>query len=69
MKYLLEGDEYELSTGKQFYANKGIIGIENSLIISHGYDGGINEDDFTQQEKAEIADYMIDLWTKFKEVK
>ena len=60
-------DKYVLSTGKTFYSNNGIIGIDNHLDVHEGYDGGIDTDEFTQEEKNEIADYMIDLWNKFRE--
>lgn len=63
------------STGREFYAN-GYIGAyeaDNGVIeIAQGYDGGIDiEGDFgselTNQERIELADYMIGLWAKFKE--
>lgn len=63
------------STGFILHANNGIIGINPSLEISEGYDGGFSkgEDDefnvisFTKEERAELADYMIGLWQRFKE--
>jgi hypothetical protein len=54
------------STGKEFYANKGIIGLNRDLEIFEGYDGGINQREFTKQEREELSDYMIDLWQAFK---
>lgn len=67
--YLLE------STGREFYAN-GYIGavesFEGSVDIAHGYDGYIRIDDdedneeLTSIEKIEIADYMIELWSRLK---
>jgi len=61
MKY--KNNEYKLSTGKTFYANNGIIGISPDLCISEGYDGGI-DGEFTQSEKKEISEFMIDLWRR-----
>ena len=61
------------SSGLKFNAHGGFIGItENSLRVSGGYDDelfvgvrGINC--LTKDERRELADYMIDLWTKFKD--
>jgi len=74
-KYILE------STGRCFYANCGIIGIDqefdrdNGLCVSEGYDGWIDllhtwgeEKAWTPDEAIELADYMIALWTRFKQV-
>lgn len=70
--YLLE------STGREFYAN-GYIGamesFEGSVDIAEGYDGhitvdGINDEDDRELlpiEKIEIANYMIELWTRLKQ--
>ena len=62
----IEGDNVILSTGTTFYANKGILGIsgQRGMDITQGYDGGICED-FTQKEKAEIAEYVIALWKQW----
>ena len=61
-----------LSTGKEFYANCNIIGINitelGELYISEGYDGGIDDGEFTKEERREVADYMIDLWKRFKHI-
>ena len=65
MKYLVGRDEYELTTGRQFYSNNGIIGLSPDLILSEGLDGSIS-DQFTSAEKVEIADFMIGKWIEFK---
>ena len=62
-----ENEEAILSTGKTFSANCKIIGICEELEISEGYDGGLNSQKFTKEEKREIALYMIDLWIKWVE--
>lgn len=62
MEYI--NDEYVLSNGRMFYANCGIVGISSDGKIFNGYDGGIHEE-FTKEEKKEICDYMISLWTKW----
>jgi hypothetical protein len=64
-------DHFELSTGRTFYANNGLIGIgplgKNAAChVSEGYDGGVDVDEWTPAERAELADYMIHLWMKFK---
>jgi hypothetical protein len=68
----VEEDELVFSTGRRFYANKGIVGLSPNLEISEGYDGGI-EDKWcepprvlTRAEKVELADYMIALWTEYR---
>lgn len=63
------GDGYVFKSGKTFYANCSIVGIDPSGEVSEGYDGSIDLETFTQEERIELAEYMIDLWTKFKEDK
>lgn len=74
-------DGYKLSTGREVYANGGIIGIgeraSGSLFASQGYDGHLSGDDsfvvdaedldelFTPAERQEIAAYMIKLWQEW----
>lgn len=63
------------STGREFYAN-GYLGIfednDGILNIAEGYDGYISPDDdspdLTKEEEVELADYMISLWEKFKNI-
>jgi hypothetical protein len=64
-------DTYVLSSGREFYANRGILGIaprEGELY--EGYDGGVYIDEpgeeWTADEKRELADYMIALWSQWK---
>lgn len=61
---------YELSTGKTFYSNNGLIGIgldEGEIEIVEGYDGHVDEK-FTLEEKREIALHCISLWKKWAEL-
>jgi hypothetical protein len=67
-----EKSGYTLSTGRSFYANGEIIGIDPDLQTYTGYDGTLNTstlwdplDDWSPEEKKELALYMIDLWKKF----
>ena len=57
--------------------NCGIIGLSPALDgITDGYDGGMcslefdefDDPEYTQQEKAEICDYMITLWKNAKNI-
>ena len=71
-------DLFELSTGRRFDANIGSIGMSPSLHrVTEGYDGhlyGVTPDDYvedvagtwTDAERAELADYMSDLWQRWK---
>ena len=69
---------YILSTGRELYANLQEIGLAfDSDELTEGSDGVFydpNAHEFNEYAKqlspfecAEIADYMIDLWTKWKE--
>ena len=60
-------DGYVLSTGKEFYANNGIIGIREGSCLFDGSDGSIDEKKLTSEEMVEIADYMIDVWRLYRE--
>lgn len=72
------GDKVIFSTGTEKYANNGIIGISPLMGITQGYDGGFYQPDdgwtdehlydLTKAEQVELAEYMVSLWTKFKEV-
>lgn len=57
-------DGFILSTGKKFYANQSIIGIDPELNLSEGYDGGIilynwyvKEFTFTKEERGDCRLY------------
>lgn len=52
-------------------ANRGIIGINPELVTYEGYDGifPCYGNDLTEAERVELADYMIGLWLRYKEVK
>ena len=66
------------TTGRIVCANGGIIGIDPRLEVHDGYDGmfntmkrgpGFDDRPMEPQERTELADYMIGLWSKFKEAK
>ena len=70
-------DIFRLKSGREFYANCHIIGIgkddydkdgDGEIFITEGYDGGLffKDPPLTIDERAEIADYAIGLWERFK---
>lgn len=74
---LKDRDTYELSTGREIYANCGIIGLasddDEPDTIYDGYDGSIyyhhqrlsGGNVLTDAERVEIAVFMIDLWRDY----
>lgn len=63
-----DGDDFVLSTGRTFSANNRIIGINPALGVYEGYDGGVQgAEDWSAEERAELADFMIALWQQFKQ--
>ena len=64
-----------LKTGRAVEANCGLISINSDFSIREGYDGYIHglenwtDNPYTKEEKIELADYMIGLWTQYKELK
>ena len=71
-------DTFTLSTGRQFTAVCGAIGMSEKLVMVEGYDGIIREardasvdsdDDeeppLTADERAEVAAYLTDLWQRW----
>jgi len=62
-----KGRGFILSTGKELLALDCVLGIQDNLsemtlTITHGYDGHVDGDDFTNAELQEIAKYMIEQW-------
>ena len=79
MKFDEKNEEYELSTGKKFHANKGLISLSEEFVLCEGYDGSIEDwrqygenkfdyEKFTILEKREIAYFMIKLYKKWAEL-
>lgn len=62
----LERDIYQLSSGRIFSANCGVIAISPELGVSDGGVRGIVDIDWTPAERTELADFMINLWERFK---
>ena len=62
------GDDAILTSGKRFYASRGILGVsdeDGEISVTYGYDGGIKAEDFTPNERREIAEYCIRLWQRW----
>jgi hypothetical protein len=63
-----------LTTGRRFYCFMGLIGLNDEMLITEGFDDkvrlegqpGEDRPHFTPQERTEIADYMIALWNNYK---
>ena len=73
----IDHNTYRLSTGREVKANCGFIGLNHALSVAEGFDGSIyalahddwyddDKDRWTPAERAELADYMIALWQRFK---
>lgn len=70
-------DEIILTSGKRLYANCLIVGIDPEMNVSGGYDqGGLdclyNTDShkyerISREDRIELAEYMIALWTKYRD--
>lgn len=74
MEFDAERDEYTLSTGRRFYANCGILGINHELHVYDGYDGEFYAENnlpdnytegWTAAERKEIADEMVRRWQRW----
>jgi hypothetical protein len=75
----IEEDTITFSSGRQARATLGIVGINSQLELYEGYDRRIDwpvpewwkrqhpERTLTDEDMRELADYMIGLWTRFKE--
>lgn len=69
MKIDEDNDAIVFSDGRRYNTNCGIIGLSPGLNTYEGYDGVLESGNcmFDKQQKIELADYMIELWTKYKE--
>ena len=67
----------QLKSGRKVYANCEIFGLaetDEGFAVTEGYDGGVrwpnegppNPEDLTADDMHEIADLMIERWTRFK---
>jgi hypothetical protein len=58
-------DHITLPGGRKFYANRLIVGIDAEGNTFEGYDGGVSSDEWTEAERRELAELMIERWRKF----
>lgn len=58
-------DMVTLPSGFRFYAHNLVVGISPDGQISEGYDGGIDAEELTAQDRRELAERMISLWRTF----
>jgi hypothetical protein len=74
----IDGDTVKFRSGREEYANCGIIGISPDGNVSGGYDDGFGDFEghedmpvLSRKERVELAEYMIIQWEKFamKEIK
>ena len=78
---LTDTNKVTFSSGKKIYAYGGIVGIDEDLVVYGGYDQdfydptadyswktdpGENAQELTDEERVELADYMIERWNDFK---
>ena len=76
----LDHDTYVLSSGKEIYANNGIIGLaefspstvdeygdkRDPFYIAEGYDSGLGGiATFTAEELMEIGQFMVEQWKTY----
>ena len=67
MKYVTTKDfwsGYVLESGKRFYAHGGILGLGpgSDDLLSEGYDGGVDEEQLSLEDRREIAAFMMQRW-------
>ena len=67
MKIDEDGENITLeTTGRTFYANNNILGIDGDGNVSQGCDGSVSIiGDFTSEEREEIANDMIMRWARW----
>ena len=59
------------SSGRQMYANCGIVGIslqpDGSFTLTEGYDSGFGDMPLSPIERIELGNYMLGLWQDFRQ--
>ena len=72
MKIISEENKIIFSNGKEVYANLGIIGLSPNNEIYYGYDGSLDNDfeseNFSNEDRIELADYMVERWQEYKSI-
>jgi len=68
----VQGDNVIFSSGRTASANNGIIGISEQDLdeVYEGYDGMLDptfdRNLLSKEDKLELADYMVNLWMKYR---
>jgi len=67
-----EDDEVVFDSGRREYCHAATIGIDEDLDPTYGYDGSFGAPfespfAFTKEERAELANHMIALWTRYRD--
>lgn len=52
---------------RQIAAHEGIVGIGADGVPTHGYDGGLDDDRLSAEQKRELAEQMIARWRAYLE--
>ena len=65
------GPSYRLSSGREFWTMASYISLSEEGHVGVGLDSDLDGemDDWTRAERAELADFMIERWTVFREAK
>ena len=63
-----ENDTLIFDSGLTVEAKYGAVGISSSLCVFDGAADDIFDYGFTKAEKIELADFMIERWTKYKDM-
>lgn len=64
---IIEDDCLIFTTGKRVQVTGGVVGLDVDSFITGGFETFLEVEDFTIEEKMELADYMIDVWQSYKE--
>lgn len=72
---MTDRDIIRLASGRELYANCGIVGIDAEGEVSEGHDGGVpgangdaleDSDNWSPQECRELADLMMERWQRYR---
>ena len=68
MRWDDDADEWVFASGERVYAHNGMLGLSiDGTRIGYGADGSLNWQQMRPDDVRELADAMIERWTKFRE--
>ena len=75
-KFHIQGQTIIFSSGRRLRAERGVLGISQRLEVFQGHSGVLvpsepfldDSDALTNQERIELADYMLERWQAFKDL-